>query len=119
MPEVREGVVRAAGDDPLDLGVRDALDVGEREPDPVGAAVRQVRVRALAPRRLVLPGGLIDLNLLDRNLLDLNLLDLIHRDAVILFTEVHDRRALRIEIVHCRDVASIKAARRREPGAAG
>jgi hypothetical protein len=40
VPEVGQAVERLGGDDPRDLCLADSFDVGEREPDAVGAAVR-------------------------------------------------------------------------------
>jgi len=40
-PEVGERVVGTSGDDPGDLGFGDPLDIGQRQPDAVAAAVRQ------------------------------------------------------------------------------
>ncbi len=52
-PEVAEVDVRLAGDDPLDLRPADPGDVGERDADAPGRAVRQVRVErhVLGPDR--------------------------------------------------------------------
>ena len=57
VPEVGEAVERLRGDDPGDLRLADPLDVGERDPDAVGAAVRQVGVerRWLWVKRVGIP----------------------------------------------------------------
>jgi hypothetical protein len=47
MPEVGEGEVRLAGQNALHLGVADAQDVGQGQPDAVGPPIGQVGIRPL------------------------------------------------------------------------
>jgi hypothetical protein len=42
MPEVGKGEVRLAGHDALDLGITDALDVSQGQPDAISPSIRQV-----------------------------------------------------------------------------